>query len=85
MERKRSTALVLVALTLLELLCIATRGAAQQSPDSKVIRYHLAMDQLQLGLRDQARTNLESALTGADSFQGVEEARLALANLKVRA
>jgi tetratricopeptide (TPR) repeat protein len=59
--------------------------AAQQSPDSKVIRYHLAMDQLQLGLRDQARTNLESALTGAGSFQGVEEARLALANLKVRA
>jgi hypothetical protein len=32
MERKRSTALVLVALTVVALLCIATRGTAQQSP-----------------------------------------------------
>jgi class III cytochrome C family protein/cytochrome c7-like protein len=32
MDRKRSTALVLAALTLLALLDIATRGAAQQSP-----------------------------------------------------
>jgi tetratricopeptide (TPR) repeat protein len=55
------------------------------TPDSRVIRFHLAMDQLQLGLRDKARTNLESALNGAGSFQGAEEARLALANLKVRA
>jgi tetratricopeptide (TPR) repeat protein len=59
--------------------------AAEQAPDSRVIRFHLAMDQLQLGLREKARTNLESALNGAGSFQGVEEARLALANLKVRA
>src|ERR1700674_6129394 len=32
MERKRSTALVLVALTVVALLGIATRGTAQQSP-----------------------------------------------------
>ena len=35
MERKRSTALVLVALTMLALLCIATRGTAQQPPAAK--------------------------------------------------
>jgi hypothetical protein len=35
MERKRSTALVLVALTLIALLGIATRSTAQQSPDAK--------------------------------------------------
>jgi tetratricopeptide (TPR) repeat protein len=59
--------------------------ALERAPDSRVIRFHLAMDQLQLGLREKARTNLESALNGAGSFQGAEEARLALANLKVRA
>jgi tetratricopeptide (TPR) repeat protein len=59
--------------------------ALDKAPDSRVIRFHLAMDQLQLGLREKARTNLESALNGAGSFQGAEEARLALANLKVRA
>jgi tetratricopeptide (TPR) repeat protein len=63
----------------------ALERALQQAPDSRVIRFHLAMDQLQLGLREKARTNLESALNGADGFQGVEEARVALANLKVRA
>jgi hypothetical protein len=35
MERKRSTALVLVALTLIALLGITTRSTAQQSPDAK--------------------------------------------------
>jgi tetratricopeptide (TPR) repeat protein len=59
--------------------------AAERAPDSRVIRFHLAMTQLQLGLRDRARSNLESALNGADSFQGVDEARTALASLKTRA
>jgi len=66
------------ALTILE-------RAAEHAPDSRVIRFHLGMDQLQLGLREKARTNLETAVNGAGSFQGVEEARVALANLKVRA
>jgi hypothetical protein len=35
MERKRSTALALVALTLLALLCISTRGTAQQQSSAK--------------------------------------------------
>lgn len=59
--------------------------AAERAPDSKVIRFHLGMAQLQLGMRDRARTNLESALSGTGEFQGVEEARNALATLKVRA
>jgi len=59
--------------------------AVERAPDSKVIRFHLGMAQLQLGLRDRARTNLELALTGSNTFQGVDEARVALASLKVRA
>jgi tetratricopeptide (TPR) repeat protein len=59
--------------------------AMERAPDSKVIRFHLAMTQLRLGLRDRARTNLEAALTGSDSFQGADEARTVLATLKARA
>jgi tetratricopeptide (TPR) repeat protein len=59
--------------------------ALQQAPGSKVIRFHLAMTEMQLGLRDRARTNLESALEGAEQFQGADEARVALAVLKTRA
>jgi tetratricopeptide (TPR) repeat protein len=59
--------------------------AVEHAPESRVIRFHLGMDQLQLGLREQARTNLETAVNGGGTFQGVEEARVALANLKVRA
>lgn len=60
----------------------ALEQALARSPDAHVIRYHLAMTQLHLGLRDNARANLESALNGAQSFQGVEEARTALKSLK---
>jgi len=63
----------------------ALERAVERAPDSKVIRFHLGMAQLQLGLRDRARTNLESALAGPESFQGVDEARTALASLKARA
>jgi tetratricopeptide (TPR) repeat protein len=59
--------------------------AAERTPDSKVIRFHLGMAELQLGLRDRARTNLELALAGSDSFQGADEARTVLATLKARA
>jgi tetratricopeptide (TPR) repeat protein len=55
------------------------------APDSKVIRYHLGMNELQLGLRDRARTNLETALAGSGSFSGADDARLALATLKASA
>jgi len=56
--------------------------AVQRSPDSKVIRYHLAMAQLQAGKRDEARVNLESALNGAKNFAGIDDARSKLAELK---
>jgi len=59
--------------------------AVERAPDSRVIRYHLAMTQIQLGLRDRARDNLESVLSGTATFQGADEARTALASLKTRA
>ncbi|MDB6092159.1 MAG: uncharacterized protein JWN85_4943 [Gammaproteobacteria bacterium] len=59
--------------------------AADRSPDSKVIRYHLGMAQLQVGEREQARTNLERALSGSATFTGSDEARVVLASLNVRA
>jgi tetratricopeptide (TPR) repeat protein len=59
--------------------------ALEKTPDSRVIRYHLGMDELQLGLRDRARDSLESAVAGSDNFEGVEEARTVLARLKARA
>jgi tetratricopeptide (TPR) repeat protein len=59
--------------------------AAERAPGSKLIRFHLAMTQLQLGLKERARTNLESALAGAEGLQWAEEARSALATLKARA
>jgi Tfp pilus assembly protein PilF len=58
--------------------------AADRSPNSKVIRYHLGMALLEVGQRDRARTNLEAALSGSPSFIGSEEARSALASLKGR-
>jgi tetratricopeptide (TPR) repeat protein len=59
--------------------------AVERAPDARVIRYHLAMTQLELGLRDRARDNLESVLSGTATFQGADEARTALASLKTRA
>lgn len=67
-----------------EALSILER-AAEHAPESRVIRYHLAMTQLQLGLRDRARRNLESVLNGPNNFQGMDEARTALDRLKARA
>lgn len=63
----------------------ALERAVERAPDSKVIRFHLAMAQLQVGLRDRARSNLEAVLQGADSFRWADEARTALASLKGRA
>ena len=58
--------------------------AVEHAPDSKVIRYHLAMAELRLGQRDRARSNLESALSGAPDFSGADDARSALARLNAR-
>jgi tetratricopeptide (TPR) repeat protein len=58
--------------------------AVERAPDAKVIRYHLGMTELQLGHRDRALSNLESALTGPGTFTGADEARVALADLRGR-
>jgi tetratricopeptide (TPR) repeat protein len=58
--------------------------AMEREPDSNVIRYHLGMAELQLGMRDLARTHLESALAGSGEFSGSKEARSALASLTAR-
>jgi tetratricopeptide (TPR) repeat protein len=63
-----------------EALPVLERARAR-APDSHVIRYHLGMTELQLGLRDRARTNLEAALAGSANFSGSEEARTVLASL----
>lgn len=56
--------------------------ALARAPDSKEIRYHLAMAELRAGQREQAKEDLESALSGAGTFAGSEEARQTLASLK---
>lgn len=61
---------------------VSLERAADRSPDSKVIRYHLGMAQLRLGQKASARANLEVALSGSASFAGSEEARSALASLR---
>jgi tetratricopeptide (TPR) repeat protein len=55
--------------------------AAQQVPDSRVIRYHLGMAELEVGQREQARRNFEVALAGNAVFPGSDAARMALAGL----
>lgn len=60
----------------------ALERAAQRSPDSRVIHYHLGMAELQAGRTDQARVNLQTAVSGAADFQGADEARTALAALR---
>jgi Flp pilus assembly protein TadD len=56
--------------------------AAERSPGSVVIRYHLGMAELQAGQRDRARTHLESVLSADGKFPEADEARIALARLK---
>ena len=58
--------------------------ATSRAPGAKVIRYHLAMTELRLGLKDRAKTNLETVLTGSGDFSGANEARTALASLAPR-
>ena len=59
--------------------------AADRSPASKEIRYHLGMAELRAGQTDRARTDLEAAVEGAPKYFGSDEARTALATLKGRA
>jgi Flp pilus assembly protein TadD len=58
------------------------RKAAEKSPTSAEIHYHLGMAQLQSGDRAGAKLSLESALSGTPKFHGAEDARSALASLR---
>ena len=58
--------------------------AAERTPNSRVILYHLGMAQLKSGQTDKARTSLEIAVANGAAFPGTEEARLALAQLTGR-
>lgn len=55
--------------------------AADRAPDSKLIRYHLAMAELRAGRRDRARADLKTALSGTARFAGSDDARAALNSL----
>ena len=56
--------------------------AVSESPESKLLRFHLGMAQFKNGQRDQARGNLEKALDGGAKFSGADEARSVLTQLK---
>jgi Tfp pilus assembly protein PilF len=56
--------------------------AVQRMPASATIRYHAAVVELRTGQSARARANLESALSSSGSFEGVNEARVMLAQLK---
>jgi tetratricopeptide (TPR) repeat protein len=56
--------------------------ATQRAPDSREIRYHLAMAELRAGLTERARSDLETAVAGSADFSGVHEAQAALAALQ---
>jgi len=58
--------------------------ASERAPDSHVIRFHLGMTELRLGMTDRARTHLQAALAGEADFSGSEEARSALAGLTAK-
>ena len=60
----------------------ALERAVSESPDSKLLRFHLGMAQYRAGQRQQAITNLEKALDGDAKFSGADEARSVLTSLK---
>ena len=59
--------------------------AIDKVPDSRQVRFHLAMAELHAGQTDRARSDLETALSGTAKFMGSDEARATLASLKDRA
>jgi tetratricopeptide (TPR) repeat protein len=56
--------------------------AANKAPDAPEVRYHLAMAQLRGGEPQIAAQNLEAALRASQPFEGMNDARAALAQLK---
>jgi predicted Zn-dependent protease len=56
--------------------------AESRDPSSDLIRYHVAMAELQAGQRAKGQADLKAALSGSPNFPGVTEARSALASLQ---
>jgi tetratricopeptide (TPR) repeat protein len=56
--------------------------AADEAPDAPEVRYHLAMAQLRSGESQIAQQNLEAALRASRPFEGINDARATLAQLK---
>jgi Flp pilus assembly protein TadD len=56
--------------------------ALGKSPDSPIINYHLGMALMKNDRLEEAREKLEKALLAENAFDGVDEARKALAILK---
>lgn len=56
--------------------------AESRDPNSDLIRYHMAMAELQSGQRAKGQADLKAALAGSPSFPGVTEARSTLASLQ---
>jgi Tfp pilus assembly protein PilF len=56
--------------------------AVDKSPNAPELRYHLAMAQLRSGESQAAQQNLESALQSTRSFDGIDDARARLAQLR---
>jgi len=57
--------------------------AVERVPRSPELRYHLGMAEFKAGRLDRARSDLEAALAESAKFRGSDEARNALAVLKV--
>jgi tetratricopeptide (TPR) repeat protein len=55
--------------------------AESREPNSGLIRYHVAMAELQAGEKDKGQADLKAALAGSPNFPGVADARSALASL----
>lgn len=56
--------------------------AESRDPKSDLIRYHVAMAELQAGQRSRAQADLKAALAGSQAFPGVADAREKLASLQ---
>ena len=57
-------------------------AAAEKLSDNAIVCYYLGMAYLKKGNSERARRELEKALSLGSSFNGAEEARKALADLK---